>query len=81
VQGLGWLGVGLALVLAVLGLIRVSQTSPGRCKATDYEYGEKCLTHPHALEGSVMMIVAVLLGILVYVTCAILRQLLENARP
>src|SRR6478735_11011572 len=71
VGGLTWLGVGLAIVMAIIGLARIGQNRPVSC--ADDESGEACVVHPHALEGSVMIIVALLLGILVYVSCAILR--------
>ena len=77
VRGLNWIGTGLALVLAILGLIRVAEARPVSC-ASESVYA--CASHPLAFEGSVMIIVALLLGILVYVSCAILRHLLENAR-
>lgn len=76
-NGLGWVGLGLALVMAITGLARIGQNRPVPC--ADDEYGEACVVHPHALEGSVIIMTAVLLGILIYLGCAILRQLAENA--
>jgi len=76
-NGLGWMGMGLALVLAITGLARIGQNRPAPC--ADDESGEACVVHPHAFEGSVIIMVAVLLGILIYLGCAILRQLAENA--
>ena len=76
-NGLGWIGTGLALVMAITGLARIGQNRPVPC--ADDKTGEACVVHPHALEGSVIIMTAVLLGILIHLGCAILRQLAENA--
>jgi uncharacterized protein YneF (UPF0154 family) len=79
------LGTTTGAIGVILGFARALKKIEAECRnGTEFPMGEtdfRCFVHPHAFEGSALMVVSLMLAILIGLTGFIARNLLSPASP